>query len=96
MEITFTQPAIKWFKNEMDLEEGDYLRFFVRYGGHSSIQPGFSLGISMQDEPYEPLAKREIDGIIFFIEKKDQWYFKNNRLHVKYSRKRDEIEFITD
>ncbi|MBM7540967.1 HesB/YadR/YfhF family protein [Amphibacillus cookii] len=94
MDITISQPAIKWFINEMNLSEGDYIRFFVRYGGHGGAQVGFSLGVSNQDEPFEPVTKTTIDGITFFVEKKDEWYFDGSDLHIKYSRKKEEIEFL--
>ncbi|WP_067839507.1 HesB/YadR/YfhF family protein [Amphibacillus sediminis] len=94
MEITLSQPAVNWLINELDLTNGDYLRFFVRYGGHGGEQAGFSLGMTQNDLPVEPLTKTIIEGITFFIEKKDGWYFNQKNLHIKYSRKKDEIEFI--
>ncbi|WP_100372960.1 HesB/YadR/YfhF family protein [Bacillus sp. FJAT-45037] len=94
MDIQITKPALNWFKEEFNLTENDeWIRFFARYGGCGNIQSGFSLGIS-QDQPVKVGSKLEIDGITFFIEEKDLWYFKNLDLKVKYSRKLDEIEFV--
>ncbi len=96
MNIQVTKPALQWFKEELDLKgEGEYIRFFARYGGCGSIQSGFSLGIS-QEEPSTIGAKKEIEGIIFFIEEEDLWYFKDHDVKVKYSRKNEEIEFVYD
>ncbi|MFB5662151.1 HesB/YadR/YfhF family protein [Alteribacillus sp. HJP-4] len=92
MNITVTQPAIKWFQEEMNASNGDAIRFFARYGGHSQIQSGFSLGLS-KTKPAEIGASADIEGITFFVEEKDLWYFKDHHLHVKYSRKSKEIEF---
>jgi uncharacterized protein YneR len=36
--------AIKWFQEELRIKHGASVRFTVRYGGDSSIQPGYSLG----------------------------------------------------
>lgn len=94
LDIQITKPALAWFKEEFQLQgEGEYIRFFARYGGCGNIQSGFSLGIS-QDPPVKIGTKAEVDGIIFYIEEKDLWYFKNLDLKVKYSRKFDEIEFV--
>ncbi|MFC0471826.1 HesB/YadR/YfhF family protein [Halalkalibacter kiskunsagensis] len=94
MNIQITKPALQWFKDELDIKgEGEFIRFFARYGGCGSIQSGFSLGIS-QEKPSIIGTKEEIDGIIFFIEEDDLWYFKGHDLKVKYSRKHDEIEFV--
>ncbi|MBP3952930.1 HesB/YadR/YfhF family protein [Bacillus suaedae] len=94
MNIQITKPALQWFKDEFNLKgEGEYIRFFARYGGCGSIQSGFSLGIS-QESPSVVGTQVEEDGTIFFIEEKDLWYFKNQNLKVKYSRKNEEIEFV--
>ncbi|MGY4690411.1 HesB/YadR/YfhF family protein [Salibacterium sp. K-3] len=92
MEITLSTPALKWFEEEMNAEEGDYIRFFARYGGRSPIHPGFSLGVS-KSEPFETWAETTKDGIIFYVEEKDKWYFEGYDLHVKYSRNHDSIEY---
>lgn len=94
LNIQITKPALQWFKDEFNLKgEGEYIRFFARYGGCGSIQSGFSLGIS-QESPSIVGTQVEEDGTIFFIEEKDLWYFKNQNLKVKYSRKNEEIEFV--
>ncbi|BAB05971.1 HesB/YadR/YfhF family protein [Halalkalibacterium halodurans] len=93
MNIQITKPALQWFKDEFGLEGGENIRFYARYGGCGSIQSGFSLGIS-QETPKEIGAKSEVDGVTFYIENEDLWYFKDLDLKVKYSRKYDEIEFV--
>lgn len=93
MMITITKPALNWFKREMLLEKGDALRFFVRVGGCSTVQDGFSLGMTVET-PTEPALTTEEEGITFFIEEKDIWFFENLDFTVKYSRNKDEIEFV--
>ncbi|CQR46009.1 Iron-sulphur cluster biosynthesis [Paraliobacillus sp. PM-2] len=94
MELSITQPAVKWFINEMDLKEGDFVRFFVRYGGHGGIHKGFSLGISTNDTPNDPALRTTGNGITFFVEKSDAWYFDGMNFHIKYTRKFDDIDFV--
>lgn len=92
MNITMTQPAFKWFLEEMNLEKNDAVRFYVRYGGSPQLIAGFSIGIEVS-APSTPVTQMEKDGITFFIEQKDAWYFKDHSLHIKFSRKINEIEF---
>ncbi|WP_100398267.1 HesB/YadR/YfhF family protein [Bacillus sp. FJAT-44742] len=92
MEITISQPALKWFEEEMELKQGDSIRFFVRYGGHAHIHTGFSLGVG-KEAPFEPAASLEKNHCLFYVEEKDMWFFKDHNLQVKYSRKAGEIEF---
>ena len=92
MNIQVGTKARSWFQNEMDVNQGDYVRFFVRYGGSSPLHQGFSLGVT-KDEPVEIGAKTEIDGAIYFVEQKDLWYFDGHDLHVNYNEKLDEPKY---
>ncbi|TFE03374.1 HesB/YadR/YfhF family protein [Jeotgalibacillus sp. R-1-5s-1] len=92
MNISLSDDVIEWFKKEMQIDEGEHVRFFARYGGSSKVQEGFSLGVS-KDEPVEPAAETEKSGIHFFIEEKDIWYFDGHDLNVSYSSKSDGPEY---
>ena len=95
MEFTVTQPAAQWYKRELELEDGDYVRFFARYGGYSDIHRGFSLAISME-KPNDPAFQTESAGITFYVEKNDAWYFHDVNFRVKYRRKEDDVVFDFD
>ncbi|MFJ5671622.1 HesB/YadR/YfhF family protein [Bacillus safensis] len=92
MKLTIKEDALNWYKDELDLEKGDQVRFFVRYGGCSNVQKGFSLGVT-KDEPQNAGATAEIEGITFFIEESDIWYFDNHDLHIDYNESVKEPEF---
>lgn len=92
MKLHISEKAAAWYKNEMALNEGAYVRFFVRYGGFSTIQPGFSLGIS-NELPEEVGVEAVIDSIHFYIEKKDLWYFDNHDFFVELDAKLEEPAF---
>jgi len=92
MQISVTKPASNWFVQEMDLEPGSAVRFYVRYGGFGGIKEGFSLGISAE-MPNDPIASEEVQGITYFVERSDAWYFEGVDLNVKYSRKWDDIQY---
>lgn len=93
MKLQVTEAAAEWYKDELLLEEGENLHFFVRYGGVGGHQPGFSLAIS-PDEKKEPLAETTVNGINFFIENDDNWYFDGADLLVEYDEDRQEPTFF--
>ncbi|MFC4402651.1 HesB/YadR/YfhF family protein [Gracilibacillus xinjiangensis] len=93
MEMSITKPAAKWFINELDLEENDAIRFFARYGGFCGVHKGFSLALE-KSEPNNPGLNVKEEGILFYVEQSDVWYFDNKNFHIKYSRKFDEIEYV--
>lgn len=89
MEIHLTDEVVQWFKNEMFLKNGDSIRFFVKYGGSSPVQEGFSLGIA-NESPGDAAVQTERNGILFYIEEKDLWYFDQHHLYISYDQDLDE------
>lgn len=81
MKITLSEDAVKWYEQELALQKGDHVRFFIRYGGNSTIQTGFSLGIQIE-EPISAGAAITINGINYFVEEADLWYFDSKNLHI--------------
>ncbi len=96
MKITISEDALKWFQDEMNVKEGDTIRFFARYGGNSTIHKGYSLGVT-KEQPVEIGESITIDNVVYFINETDLWYFKdynlsvivneNNELHFDYEPK---------
>jgi uncharacterized protein YneR len=75
---------------DLQAVSGDKIRFFVRLGGCSTVQDGFSLGIN-KDNPKHPAALLELKNHQFFIEDEDVWFFDQSDLTV--SVKNDEIKY---
>ncbi|MCV9885482.1 HesB/YadR/YfhF family protein [Metabacillus halosaccharovorans] len=92
MKITIDNKAADWYINELQLEEGDTVQFFVRYGGCSNVQKGFSLGVVKQN-PEEIGSSVESKGITFFVENRDLWYFDQHDLHVDLDEDAEEPVF---
>jgi len=92
MNIQISSEAAAWYKRELDLSNGDFVRFFVRYGGYSTVQSGFSLGVS-NEEPVDMAVKIENEGITFYIEEKDVWYFDDHDLSIEFQSEQDEPAF---
>ncbi|MFA1820801.1 HesB/YadR/YfhF family protein [Virgibacillus oceani] len=91
MNLQMAKEAAQWYKNELELSEGAYLRFFVRYGFGGHI-PGFSIGVQ-QVVPTDIFSSADLEGITFFIENKDAWYFDGYDLHVTFNDKMQEAKF---
>lgn len=92
MQINISNDALDWFKKEMEVASGEAVRFFVRYGGSSKLQPGFSLGVT-KDQPYEIEAKVEEDNVTYFIEQSDAWYFDGHNLDVSVNDDLHELDY---
>lgn len=93
MRFTLTKAAAELYKQEMQLQAGDYVRFFVRYGGTNGPGNGFSFGVGISN-PMMIGEKVESDGITFFIEREDLWLLQDADLTVQKNEKTGEIEFI--
>ncbi len=92
MKLHISEKAAAWYKNELGLCEGDCVRFYARYGGFSSFQPGFSLGVSTEP-PVTPGVETVVDGIVFYVEASDLWYFDNNDFYIDLDPTFEEPEF---
>jgi len=93
LELSIDEAALAWFQEEVELESGDRVKFHPRYGGASPVQQGFSLAFSVSEAPDDPAVSVEKEGILFFIEAADVWYFDGHNLHVGYNEQLDEPEY---
>jgi len=91
VDLQISKEAAQWYITELELNEDSYLRFFVRYGFGGHI-PGFSIGVR-KDTPTDIFSSVQVEGITFFIESKDAWYFDNNDLRVSFNSKMQEPVF---
>lgn len=90
MKIHITDEALQYFKNEMEAQSGDTIRFFAKYGGSTDLTQGFSVGVHM--EKVERAAVEEVvDGIHFVVSDQDDWLFQGQ--DVKVSIENEEIVF---
>lgn len=90
MQIYITDEAVDWLIEEMDLEAGDQVRFFPKYGGDSAFQQGFSVGMGLETAP-TPETIVEKKEITFQVDEKDVWFFDGNDLEVVVEN--DEVKF---
>lgn len=92
MNIIVNDRAAAWYKEEMLLNKGDYVRFFARYGGCSTVQQGFSLGVS-SEVPHQIGFEVVKEDIHYYIEEKDLWYFDGKDLYVDFNEQVNEPVF---
>ena len=92
MEIRLSEKALTWFKQEMEVEKGDFIRFYARYGGSSPFHEGFSLGMT-REQPHEIGIETVVEDIHFYIEKSDEWFFNEHHLVVDVDNSSDELRY---
>lgn len=93
MKLEITDEALKWFKEVVEVDEGDSVKFFAQYGGSSPVQSGFSIGFSIHETPIKSGVSTEKNGITFFVEEADLWYFDGHNLIVEYDEDSKEITY---
>lgn len=88
MNLTITEKAAAFYKQEMELESGQSLWLYVRVGGIGS--GGFSAGIQpgLPDTPALPVTAGEIH---FHVTEADAWYF--DGITIDYDEDMEEIVF---
>lgn len=92
MDMTITPKAVEWFKKELTLPLGKGVRFFGKVYGKTQVHEGFSVGLAVE-QPEHPLVEKKVEGILFFIEESDEWFFKGYDLLVDYDEKLDEPKY---
>lgn len=89
MKLTITPRAQQWFKDEVGVTSYSGIRFYGKIYGKTDVHEGFSIAMSVE-APDQPLVKEVIDGVTYFIEETDDWFFKGYDLSVDYDDEKDE------
>lgn len=92
MKLTITPEAQEWFKRELELAEGQGIMFYGKVYGKTQVHDGFSVGMAV-DSPENPLIEENVNGMMFFVEESDEWFFKGYNLVVDYDRELDEPKY---
>ncbi|MBW4080367.1 HesB/YadR/YfhF family protein [Paenibacillus sp. S150] len=93
MKMLISKDAAAWFKRELSLQDGAYIRLFPRYSSAGGLHPGFSLGIA-NEPPGRPAVQTEQSGIVFYMEEQDLWYMEGYGLSIVYLDAEDDIEYV--
>lgn len=92
MKITITPKALAWFKDELEVPENHGVRFFGKVYGKTEVHDGFSVGMSVET-PEKPIAETTEEGLLFFADEADEWFFKGYDLTVDYDEKLGEPKY---
>lgn len=92
MKLTITSKAQAWFKQELELAEGQGIKFYGKVYGKTQVHDGFSVGMAV-DTPESPLVEEKDNGILYFVEEADEWFFKGYDLVVDYDAELDEPKY---
>lgn len=93
MKIDISDKALQWFKEEVELEKGNKVRFFIQIYGTSPVQEGFSLAFTVDNDTRDAAVETIADGITFFVNESDLWFFNGHDLAVEYNESLDEVEY---
>ncbi len=93
MKLEITPQAVEWFEKELLLSSGDSIRIFGKYGGATNVHVGFSTGIEVTT-PNESLIEKKENGITFFTEVGDEWFFAEYTLEISLDEKLKEPAYF--
>lgn len=93
MKIEVSDAALKWFKDEIGLDKGDNVKIYTQIYGSSAIQKGYSLGFSKNETPINMAVSTDVEGITFFVEKDDLWFFDGHDLRLAYNEQTEELVY---
>jgi uncharacterized protein YneR len=93
MEIVISNIALNWYKDDVGLKKGDKVKFYPQIYGKSPVQESYAIGFSIDNDPIDMVVKTEIEGLMFYIDRTDLWFFNGHNLHVDYNEEKDELEF---
>ncbi|WP_047375247.1 HesB/YadR/YfhF family protein [Exiguobacterium sp. ZOR0005] len=91
MKINVTEEALQFFKDEMEVESGQTVRLFAKYGGSTDLTHGFSVGVITEDID-NAAVETEADGIRFVVAEQDEWLFQGQDVNVEI--RGDEVVFV--
>ncbi|GAX05726.1 hypothetical protein IWT25_01051 [Secundilactobacillus pentosiphilus] len=91
MKLQITDAAVKWFEDEMNVgsDQSAAIRFYGKLYGRTKVHHGFSIALARELQPHNFGVKVEKDGVTFYIEEDDLWFFKGYDLEVDYDPEKD-------
>lgn len=88
--ILIDDNAFNWFKNEFPYEKPISIRLYPQYDGFGVQHKGFSLAISMEEPSLASLVQ-EMNGITFYVESNDTWFFDETKVELSVCEKSKEL-----
>ncbi|SHL11475.1 HesB/YadR/YfhF family protein [Alicyclobacillus tolerans] len=82
MRLIIPIETVQWFETNYWLTSGDFIRFYVRYGGDDGIYPGFSLAATLEMPKGSLAVQAHISSYTFYMLETDSWYLGNRDLKI--------------
>ena len=83
LQLAITDEASRWFHRELSLPDN----------GETQVHDGFSVGMTRDDHPDQPIMAVEKDGVTYFVDPTDAWFFENLAMTVDYDAHLDEPKY---
>lgn len=94
MNLIIEEKAQDWFLEEVGIPEGAGIRFKIRIYGSSPVNDTFALAIE-PTYPHNAVTRFEgKNGLLYFIEQDDEWFFQGHDLIVSYDEELQEPIYI--
>lgn len=81
MFISIDENAFSWFTKEFESSTPFSIRMYPQYAGFGEKHKGYSLAFSVE-APTDARFREEINGITFFVEDNDVWFFEDTETHL--------------
>lgn len=88
MVISIDEKAFSWFTKEFELDKPFSIRMFPQYAGFGQKHKGYSLAFSAE-KPSNAEFTKEINGITFFVEGNDSWFFNDTETYLSVDHTED-------
>lgn len=90
MFISIDEKATSWFSKEFEFNRPFSIRMYPQYAGFGEKNKGYSLAFSAEI-PANAGYVKEINGITFFVEGNDVWFFEDTETYLSADDLVDEI-----
>jgi uncharacterized protein YneR len=91
MLISIDKGAVQWFSKEFEVNKPFSVRMFPQYSGFGEKHKGYSLAFSAE-EPSNIGYTQEVNGINFYVEGNDVWFFEDTETLLSFNDQLDEIQ----
>lgn len=90
MLISIDERAASWFNREFEINKPFTIRIYPQYAGFGEKHKGYSLGFSAE-APTNAGFTKDINGITFYVEGNDVWFFEDTETYLSVNDLIDEI-----
>ncbi|WP_066068226.1 HesB/YadR/YfhF family protein [Neobacillus soli] len=91
MFISIDERATSWFSREFEFNKPFSIRMFPQYAGFGQKHKGYCMAFSAE-LPANVGFTREVNGITFFVEGSDIWFFEDTETYLSVDNRVDEIQ----